>query len=168
MPRILRLFASCLCLSLGSFCQNPAPAEPPLAQLTPFLGEWDCAGKFEGSGKAIEAHVSLRYDLGQHWIVFRQDDKPPFAYHALAQWGWDEAGNEFVMLVEDSGGGVRLFRAPAGEKEVIWTGDALGSEKPPAQRFTFRSIDARHFFASYWVLRAGAWALADSSTCAAT
>jgi hypothetical protein len=167
MHRIILIVATFFCLSVGSFCQNTTPAPSPLAPLAPFLGEWTCAGKFEGSGKAIGAHVSLRYDLNQHWIVFRHDDKPPFAYHALSQWAWDEAHKEFVMVVEDSGGGVRVFRAPAGDKEVVWTGDAMGSEKPPAQRFTFRTIDARHFFTSYSVLRGTAWILVDSSTCSA-
>ena len=153
------------CLPLLALPQ--AASQPPstLAALSPFLGDWDCAGKFEGSGKSIEAHVSFRYDLDRHWIVFRHDDKPPFPYHALAEWGWDEARKEFVMLAEDSGGGVRVFRAPLGGREIVWTGDALESEAPPAQRFTFRSIDAAHFFTSYSVLRGSAWVLVDSSTC---
>jgi len=158
-----RLVTLLLLLPVLAFSQ---PAASPIAALSPFLGEWDCAGKFEVSGKTIEAHVSLRYDLDQRWIVFRHDDKPPFPYHALAQWGWDDARKEFVMLVEDSGGGVRQFRAPGvNGREIVWTGDALGSQSPPAQRFTFKSIDATHFFTSYSVLRGSAWVLVDSSTC---
>ena len=168
MHRTWHLLSLGFCLSVGSFCQNTAPAPAPLDSLASFLGEWDCAGKFAGSGKAIEAHLSLHYDLDQHWILFRHDDKPPFPYHALTQWGWDEANKQFLMLVEDSRGGVRVFRAPADGKEIVWTGDALGSDKPPAQRFTFRSIDATHFFTSYSVLRGNTWAPVDSSTCTKT
>jgi len=150
-----------------AFSQTPpSPASAaPLAALSSFVGQWKCAGKFEGSGKAIEAHVSFRSDLEQHWIFFRHDDKPPFPYHAVGQWGWDESRKEFVMLVEDSGGGVRVFRAPAvREQEIVWTGDSLGSANPPAQRFTFKMLDAGHFFTSYSVLKGTTWILVDSST----
>jgi len=145
----------------------PSPANPsPLAALQPFVGEWDCAGKFAASGKPIEAHLSFQYDLEEHWIVFRHDDKPPFSYHAVAHWGWDEARKDFVMLVEDSGGGARVFRAPAvQEKQIEWTGDSLDSPNPPAQRFAFKMLDAGHFSVSYSVLRGTSWTLVDSSTC---
>jgi len=114
MHRTLPSFVRIVGTATMAFSQTPpSPASAaPLAALSSFVGQWKCAGKFEGSGKAIEAHVSFQSDLEQHWIFFRHDDKPPFPYHAVGQWGWDESRKEFVMLVEDSGGGVRVFRAP--------------------------------------------------------
>jgi hypothetical protein len=168
MRRTLPSLALLVCSPTLALSQAPpsSPGASPLAALSPFVGVWDCAGKFEGSGKPIEAHVSFKFDLEDHWIFFRHDDKPLFPYHAVGQWGWDEARKEFVMLVEDSGGGVRVFRAPAvRDKEILWTGDGLGSANPPTQRFTFKVLDAGHFFTSCSVLRGTTWILVDSSTC---
>ena len=168
MQRNLSILAVLIGLTSTGFSQGPPASASPLAVLSAFLGEWDCAGKFERSGQSIEARLSLKYDLNEDWIVFRHDDKPPFPYHALSEWGWDEALKEFVMLAEDSSGGIRVFRAPASEQEIVWTGDVLGSANPPAQRFTFRTLDARHFSTSYLVLRGTKWILVDSSTCTKT
>jgi hypothetical protein len=137
-----------------------------LSSLSGFIGEWDCSGKFAASNKAIEAHLSFKYDLEGKWILFRHDDKPPFSYHALAEWGWDGARNELVMFVEDSGGGIRKFRAPAfKESQIVWTGDALLASGPEDQRFVFEIVDATHFQVSYSVLKNGFWKLVDSSNC---
>jgi hypothetical protein len=137
-----------------------------LSSLSLFIGEWDCSGKFAVSNKAIEAHLSFKYDLEGKWILFRHEDKPPFAYHALAEWGWDGARNELVMFVEDSGGAIRKFRAPAlKEGQIVWTGDALRASGPDDQRFVFKIVDATHFQVSYSVRKNGSWKLVDSSNC---
>jgi hypothetical protein len=114
----------------------------------------------------IEAHLSFKYDLEGKWILFRHDDKPPFGYHALSEWGWDSARNEFVMFVEDSSGGIRKFHAPAFKaNQIVWTGDALGTSGTENQRFVFEIIDANHFQVSYSLLKDGSWKLVDSSNC---
>jgi hypothetical protein len=167
MHRTLLCLALLVSPALALSQAPPGPADAsPLAALQPFVGEWDCAGKFAASGKSIEAHVSFKYHLEEHWIVFRHDDKPPFSYHAVVHWAWDDARKDFVMLVADSGGGARVFRAPAvREKKVEWTGDSLGAPNPPAQRFAFKMLDAGHFSTSYSVLRGTSWIMVDSSTC---
>jgi hypothetical protein len=138
----------------------------PLAPLSVFIGEWDCAGTFANSGKSIEAHLSFKYDLEEQWILFRHDDKPPFSYHALSEWGWDSARMEFTMLVQDSTGGLRSFQsAGLHEKKITWDGDVLQSEKPTDQRFVFETIDSSHFRVSYFRQTDGGWRLVDSSTC---
>ena len=151
--------------TVGSQEGAPNSTDKALAPFSVFVGDWDCAGVFANSGKAIEAHLSFKYDLDGRWILFRHDDKPPFSYHALSEWGWDAARMEFVMLVEDSTGGLRSFRSTGlREKKITWDGDALQSAKPD-QRFIFEAIDSSHFRVSYFRQPDGNWRLVDSSTC---
>ena len=42
-------------------------------------------------------------------MLFRHDDRPPFSYQALSEWGWNEKGQQYVSTVEDSTGGIRWF-----------------------------------------------------------
>jgi hypothetical protein len=156
----------CAGLPLSSQEKKPEAGAAFLAPLSGFIGDWDCSGKFASSNKIIEAHVSFKYDLEGKWILFRHDDKPPFGYHALAEWGWDRARKEFVMFVEDSGGGIRKFHAPSPpENQIVWTGDALNSPATEDQRFVFEIRDANHFQFSYFSLKDASWRLVDSSTC---
>ena len=137
-----------------------------LSSLAYFNGDWECAGKFDSSGKAIEAHQHFASELDGSWILFRHDDSPPFNYHSLAEWGWDAAAKNFVMIAQDSTGGVRLFRSPGWTSaELQWNGDALGSSSIPGQRFTFERIDNTHYRVSYFVRKNRDWSRVDSSTC---
>jgi hypothetical protein len=150
---------------VGSQEGAPKSTDRALAPFSVFLGDWDCAGTFANSGKAIEARLSFKRDLDGRWILFRHDDKPPFSYHALSEWGWDAARMEFVMLVEDSTGGLRSFRSTGlRERKIIWDGGAFQSAKPD-QRFIFEVIDSDHFRVSYFRQTDGNWRLVDSSTC---
>lgn len=137
-----------------------------LAPLAYFLGDWDCSGKFDASGKVIEAHQNFVPELAGAWIAFRHDDKPPFNYHALSEWGWDTTQKKFVMTVQDSGGGVRVFYSPGWDSTRLqWDGDTLGANSAPTQRFTFERMDDHHFKVSYFFLKNSAWSRMDSSTC---
>jgi len=146
--------------------KEPGSAAKPLAPFAVFIGDWDCSGKFANSGKPIEARLSFKYELDGRWILFRHDDKPPFSYHALSEWGWDAGRMEFAMLVQDSTGGLRAFRSGGlREKRVTWDGDVLQSARPADQRFVFETIDSTHFQVSYFRQTDGTWKLVDSSTC---
>src|SRR5579864_9634669 len=63
--------------------------KPELSSLAYFAGDWECSGKFDSSGKAIDAHQHFVHDLNGAWLLFLHVDKFPFRYHALADWGWD-------------------------------------------------------------------------------
>jgi hypothetical protein len=140
--------------------------KPALSSLGYFSGDWECAGKFDSSGKTIEAHQHFAPELDGAWISFRHDDKPPFGYHSLAEWGWDATRKEFIMIAQDSTGGVRVFRSSGwNSTQLQWDGDALGSSSAPSQRFTFERLDDRHFKVSYFTLKGGDWSRMDSSTC---
>ena len=131
-----------------------------------FEGAWDCAGKFDSSGKTIEAHEHFAADLDGTWLFSRHDDKPPLKYHAQAQWGWDSSRKGFVMLVQDSAGGAREFHSEGWDSgRLQWDGDALGSTSAPSQRFAFERLDDRHFKVSYFTRKSGDWSRMDSSTC---
>lgn len=157
-----------LCILPGflSAQAQAADLKPALSALGYFTGDWECAGKFDSSGKAIEAHLRFTNELDGSWMLFRHDDKPPFNYHALAEWGWDQGKKQFVMTVQDSVGGVRVFRSSGWNgNQLQWGGDALGSTSAPAQRFSFERLDARRFIVSYFTLKNGDWSRMDSSTC---
>jgi hypothetical protein len=131
-----------------------------------FEGDWECAGKFDSSGKTIEAHEHFEADLDGTWLFSRRDDKPPFKYHAQSQWGWDSGHKGFVMLVQDSGGGAREFHSDGWDSgRLQWDGDALGTASAPSQRFTYERLDDRHFKVSYFTRKTGDWSRMDSSTC---
>jgi hypothetical protein len=143
-----------------------AQVKPEISSLAYFDGDWECSGKFDSSGKSIEAHLHFAPDLEGAWILFRHDDKPPFNYHALAEWGWDAARKQFVMTVQDSGGGVRMFSSQGwNSKQLQWDGDTLRGTGDPSQRFTFEKLDDRHFTVSYLVRKPEGWSRIDSSTC---
>lgn len=139
---------------------------PALSSLSYFIGDWECSGKFATSGKAIAAHQHFAPELDGAWVLFRHDDKPPFNYHSLSEWGWDAAQKEFVMTVQDSTGGVRVFRSAGWSgAELQWDGDSLASTGAAGQRFTFERLDDGHFKLSYFSRRNGDWSPIDSSTC---
>jgi hypothetical protein len=140
--------------------------KPDLAPLAYFLGDWDCSGKFDASGKAINAHQHFAPELDGAWLTFRHDDTPPFNYHALSEWGWDSTHKKFVMTVQDNFGGVRVFYSAGwNSTQLQWDGDAVGNASNPAQRFSFDRVDDRHFKVSYFTLKNNAWSRMDSSTC---
>lgn len=158
------VFASAFCLTSGSLTGQAVSAElkPAISSLGYFTGDWDCAGKFDSSGKTIEARQHFAADLDEAWIVFRHDDQPPFDYHSLAEWGWDPSRKEFVMTVQDSAGGVRLFYSNGwNPTHLQWDGGA----SVPSQRFSFERLDERHFRVSYFTRKNGDWSRVDSSTC---
>jgi hypothetical protein len=138
----------------------------PLASLGYFNGDWDCTGKFDSSGKTIEAHQHFAPELDGAWMTFRHDDKPPFGYHSLAEWGWDTASKKFVMIAQDSGGGARVFYSEGWNGALLqWDGDAIGASSTPTQRFSFERLDDQHFKVSYFALKNNAWSRVDASTC---
>ena len=159
---VLLCFAS---LAEAQPANNPE-LKSPLAPLAYFIGDWECSGKFDLSGKTIEAHQRFAPELDGAWILFRHDDKPPFRYHALAEWGWNESSKKFVMTVEDSVGGMRVFHSTGWEgKQLLWEGDAMDSASSPSQRFSFERLDDHHFQVSYFTLKNNSWSRMDASTC---
>ncbi len=153
---------------LASGAASDAPdLKPALKPLAYFIGDWECSGKFDSSGKAIEASQHFAPELDGSWVVFRHDDKPPFRYHALAEWGWNENRKEFDMTVQDSGGGVRLFHSNGWDGEQLrWDGDAIDNAANPGQRFSFELLDDHHFKVTFFLLKKDVWSRVDSSTCA--
>ena len=146
--------------------QTASPTlKPSIASLGYFVGDWECSGKFDSSGKTIEAHQHFSPDLEGAWMIFRHDDKPPFGYHSMAEWGWDASGKKFVMMVQDSTGGVRMFHSGGwNSAQLEWDGDdMLGAASK--QRFSFERLDDRHFKVSYFTTKNGDWSRMDSSLC---
>ena len=140
--------------------------KPSISSLGYFTGDWECSGKFDSSGKTIDAHQRFTPDVEGAWMSFRHDDKPPFGYHSLSEWGWDAQQKKFVMIALDSVGGARLFYSDGwNAARLQWDGDAVGSTSGPNQRFSFERLDDRHFKVSYFTLKNGEWSRVDASTC---
>lgn len=158
------MLCSILWLTEPGVSQSPTTAPSRVTELHYFLGDWECAGKFVRSGKGIEAHQHFESILEESFVLFQHDDKPPHAYHAWAEWGWDAADKVFVSTVQDSFGGVRLFHSPGWEGvKLVWSGGTPGNASD--QHFVFEKISAREFRVSYAVLKEGSWVTADVSTC---
>jgi hypothetical protein len=164
---LLFFFAPFLCswLTVGAHGQTASPSKG-IGDLRWFLGRWSCEGKFIGSGMAISADVSFEPVLENKWILFRHDDRPPFSYHALSQWGWDEKGQQYISTVQDSTGGVRLFYSDGFlDSKLVWEGQALGNPAAGAERFEFTKNGMSSFTVSYSFQKDGQWKAVDTSIC---
>lgn len=156
-----------LILSLASSTQGEAAsAKKSIADLEWFSGHWSCDGKFIRSGKAISADLSFEPALENNWMLFRHDDRPPFSYHAISEWGWEEKSQQYVSTVQDSTGGVRLFYSPGfSDSKLVWDGKALEDQSARAERFEFVKNGPNVFTVSYSFQKDGRWQSVDTSTC---
>ena len=168
LPGLLFLSCSCLaCLLLtnAARCEMTSTSKS-VADLQWFSGRWSCDGKFIGSRKVISADVSFEPVLENKWILFRHDDRPPFSYHALSEWGWDEKGQQYVSTVQDSTGGIRLFYSDGfSDSKLVWEGQALGNPAARAERFEFIKNSPKSFTVSYSFQKDGQWQQVDTSVC---
>ncbi len=99
-------------------------------------------------------------------MLFRHDDRPPFPYHALSEWGWDDKGQQYVSTVQDSSGGIRVFYSSGFfDSKLVWDGRALGNPAAPAERFEYEKIGPSVFTVSYSFQKDGQWQAVDKSTC---
>jgi hypothetical protein len=154
-----------LAVSIASECQT-ASSSQRVADLVWFSGHWSCEGKFEGSGKAISADLWFESMLESKWMLFHHDDRPPFSYHALAEWGWDEKGQRYVSTIEDSTGGIRVFYSIGfSASKLVWDGGALGSPATSSERFEFTKAGPNTFTVSYSFQKDSQWKVVDTSTC---
>ena len=158
----LALFLS---LAIAPKCQTASTAKS-VADLQWFSGRWSCDGKFSRSGKTISADLSFEPMLQGKWMLFRHDDRPPFSYHALSEWGWDEKGQQYISTVQDSTGGIRVFYSPGfSDSKLVWDGRALGNPAAQAEQFEFEKIGPSAFTVSYSFQQEGKWQAVDKSTC---
>jgi len=167
LPVFLFLFLSLASLALATAAQSQTTSTGKgVADLQWFSGHWSCDGKFIGSGKVISADVSFEPALENKWILFRHDDRPPFSYHALSEWGWDEKGQQYVSTVQDSAGGARLFYSHGFvDSKLVWEGKALGYPAASGERFEFTKNGANGFTVSYSFQKDGQWQRVDTSVC---
>jgi len=144
--------------------QQPATSSQ-ISELRWFVGHWNCEGKF-ASGKSISANASFEATLDDHWILFRHDDNPPFNYHALSEWGWSDKSQQFVSLIQDSGGGARAFYSSGwtGAK-LRWEGGAFNPDQAHSERFEFSKLDNDAFQVAYSYFKDGKWISVDASKC---
>jgi hypothetical protein len=163
----LALILWALSFSLTNSAQGQtASANKSLSDLQWFAGHWSCDGKFIRSGKAISADLSFELALEDKWMLFRHDDRPPFSYHAISEWGWDEKGQRYVSTVQDSTGGIRLFYSPGfADSKLVWDSKALGDPAAPAERFEFIKNSPDIFTVSYSFQKGGQFQAVDTSTC---
>jgi hypothetical protein len=163
--RIIGLFVLFLSLAIAARGQT-ATANKRIADLEWFAGHWSCDGKFVRSGKAISADLSFEPALENRWMLFHHDDRPPFSYHAISEWGWDEKGQQYVSTVQDSTGSIRLFYSHGfADSRLVWDGKALGDPAASAERFEFLRESPDIFTLSYAFQKDGQWQAVDKSIC---
>ena len=153
--------------AMGLRAKTKTASAAPAEAFDDLVGVWHCAGTLAASGKPIEAdlHFDKDPDLGG-WLLFRHDDRPPNAYHALAEWRKTPSG--LVAAVEDSFGGLRLFRSTGWQdRKLSWEGGDVGAT-PATQRFIYEQKSPVELEVRYETLRASGWQLGDSSTCTRT
>jgi hypothetical protein len=163
--RINLSFALFLLIAISVQSQT-ASKNRGIADLQWFSGHWSCDGKFIGSGKPISADLSFESILQDKWLMFRHDDRPPFSYHALSEWGWDDKRQQYLSTAQDSSGGIRVFYSSGfRDSKLVWDGRALGNPAAPAERFEYEKISPSVFTASYSFQKDGHWQAVDKSTC---
>lgn len=110
--------------------------------------------------------MAFQPDLEGAWLMVRHDDRPPNTFHAVEFWGFDKTTGQFVAVVNDSFGGMRIFTSPGWqENRLTWTGDTLAPEKPK-QHFLFDKKRPREFVVTFELSREeGGWRPIDVLTC---
>jgi len=162
--RLYLVVVFCLPLAPRVHAQSKTDSPAPTPSLDFFAGRWHCDGKFTSSGKSISARLVFEPILGGKFLLFRHDDEPPFGYHAWSEWRWDASAGQFVSTVQDSGGGIRLFRSPGWIGQTfVWSGGDLQNSSD--QRFVFERLDNRNFRVSYSHKKNDSWLAVDSSAC---
>jgi hypothetical protein len=161
--KLLRVSIFLLTTAFTSNCQTAKG----MADLRWFAGHWSCDGKFETSQKSISADLFFEPALENKWLLFHHDDRPPFSYHALSEWGWEEKASRYVSTVQDSTGGVRAFYSTGfTDSKFLWEGRALENPSAPAERFEFTKTGPNTFTVSYSFQKDGQWKKVDTSACA--
>ncbi len=151
LPVMRSLVASAL-LALATLpaLAEDKPAGPPkppaeLAQLSYFLGTWNCSGKTfaspMGPEHATEGKASFAHVLGGYWYAFHYAEVKtaanPMPYHAAGFWGYDPGEKVFLERCHDSFGGW------CGITSKGWVGDVLtfeGMGSMGAQKMGMRDI----------------------------
>lgn len=148
----------------GTPSQTAPALQPALAPLAGFLGTRHCAGSFLKSGKAISATETVSADLAGFRLTLRHDDEPPFSFHALEVWGYDDQANRYTAHIYDNFGGSREFTAPGWEGERL-TLTNVDTSAPKRDRFVFDKVPGGYRY-TYEVSGDGAsWTGVDSLTC---
>jgi hypothetical protein len=163
LQALVLAMAPALVLCLPAHAQQEQASPAHMEALTSyFSGLWAGSGQFS-NGKAIEADVEFRPELGQQWLSYRHTDRAPNRYQALGLWGWNNNSGKLEMSVADNFGGLRQFSAPGwdGHELVFSRSNAAGSSLT-AERFVFTRETDNSFKMRYEVSKDGLeWRLGD-------
>jgi len=127
----------------------PAPrmaGSPETAKLTVLEGNWHCTGKTMaspmGSEHATEGNVSVKMDLGGHWLVshYRETKTAanPMPMDGDEYWMYDGAEKKWDRIAIDSWGGWSVGDAKGWEADSItWTAEGMMGGKKAKYHDTF-------------------------------
>ncbi len=130
---------------------KPAPAprmagSPETAKLTALVGNWHCTGKTMaspmGPEHATEATVSVKMDLGDHWLVTHYRETKTAA-NAMPMdgdeyWMYDAAEKKWDRIAVDSWGSWNAGDAKGWEGDSItWNAEGMMGGKKAKYHDTF-------------------------------
>jgi hypothetical protein len=146
---------------------SPSAQNKEFAELiTFFSGTWDCNGHFS-SGAGISSTETFNPLMNGEWLQQVHDDHPPHGYHAYSMWGVDKQSQDLVVTIQDSTGGVRLF------KSSNWHPSSFNIDSQPLlghvggdERFSYERKSSGAFTFSYSRRNeSGDWAVGDELEC---
>jgi len=158
-PFLLQSWAA---IPLANQEQESRKIQQPFAPFQFLNGHWACRGKFVRSGKEIASDLVFENALDNSWVLLHQDDKPPFNYHALYEWGWDKKEERYLSPVQDSLGGFRIFFSKGWEDQFLtWETEKI----TPPQRFSYKKLSQGEIEITYSVKGEANWDPIDSLDC---
>ena len=146
---------------------SPAKLQPNLDQLSGWVGEWHCDGKFVKTGKAISSSIGFAPTLEGRWIEVHQDDEPPNAYHAVQLWSYDDKESRFVATIFDNFSATpRTFDGVFSNGTPTWKRSIDRAAPISAEQFVFETKGSK-LAITYQVIRKGesAWSGGDVLDC---
>ena len=136
------------------------PTPPAAPQRTPrdflefFAGEWSGIGDF-GTDKQIESEITFTPELDNQWLVYHQTDRTT-NYKTRGTLGVDRSSGQFVMILNDNFGGVRLFVSEGwANGKIVFERVAMSKPLTSQERFTFERRTDDSFRLAYETRRDG-------------
>jgi hypothetical protein len=131
------------------------------ADLSRFVGRWNCKGTFS-NGAPIAAAMRIESDAPSGALIVHHDDVPPGAYHSLEVWTMDKSGAGLRAAISDKYSGMRWFESRG------WEGGTLtlvrSEDGKPKEQFAYE-FKGGSLQVQWSVMQGGAMRVGDTISC---